>query len=88
MRRRGRIPARPPATSTGSHGVGLEVHERPSFSLTPSNEDRIEPGDVLTIEPGLYYPARELGVRIEDTLYVDDAGRAVSLCASSRGLEP
>ncbi|MFN2442885.1 MAG: M24 family metallopeptidase [Thermoanaerobaculia bacterium] len=81
-----------PGTTAGyvhglGHGVGLEVHERPSFSLAKGNRDLIDPGDVLTIEPGLYYPEEELGVRIEDTLSIDDEGRAVSFCSSARGLE-
>ena len=70
------------------HGVGLEVHEKPFFGLTPKNEDTIEVGDIVTIEPGLYFPDREIGVRIEDTLVVRDDGRVESLCRSDRGLVP
>ncbi|HVT45847.1 MAG TPA: M24 family metallopeptidase [Thermoanaerobaculia bacterium] len=70
------------------HGVGLEVHERPSFSLAESRSDVIEAGDVLTIEPGLYYPGEEIGVRIEDTLFVREDGRVETLCRSPRGLVP
>jgi Xaa-Pro aminopeptidase len=70
------------------HGVGLEVHEKPFFGLTPTNEDTIEVGDIVTIEPGLYFPDREIGVRIEDTLVVRDDGRVESLCRSDRGLAP
>jgi Xaa-Pro aminopeptidase len=70
------------------HGVGLEVHEKPFFGLTPANEDTIEVGDIVTIEPGLYFPDREIGVRIEDTLVVRDDGRVESLCRSDRGLVP
>ena len=82
-----------PSTLTGyvhslGHGVGLEVHERPFFGLTPTNQDMIEIGDILTIEPGLYFPDREIGVRIEDTLMVRDDGRVESLCRSDRGLTP
>ncbi len=69
------------------HGVGLEVHEMPSFKLTPSNRDAIETGDIVTIEPGLYFPDREIGVRIEDTFLVTDAG-VESLCRGSYALEP
>jgi Xaa-Pro aminopeptidase len=69
------------------HGVGLDIHERPSFLLSPRNADRIEVGDVVTIEPGLYFPERAIGVRIEDTFVVREGG-VESLCRGSRGLEP
>src|SRR5260221_4625169 len=82
-----------PATLEGyvhslGHGVGLDIHERPSFSLSPSNRDLIEVGDIVTIEPGLYFPERELGVRIEDTFVVKEDGRVETLCRGSYGLEP
>ncbi|HEV3484783.1 MAG TPA: Xaa-Pro peptidase family protein [Vicinamibacterales bacterium] len=67
------------------HGVGLEIHEKPSFALIPSNRDVIESGDIVTIEPGLYFPERELGVRIEDTFVVRDDG-VESLCRGQYGL--
>ena len=81
-----------PSTLSGyvhslGHGVGLDIHEKPSFSLHESNRDLVEAGDILTIEPGLYYPDREIGVRIEDTFVVTDAG-VESLCRSSRELTP
>jgi len=49
------------------HGVGLNIHEKPMLSLTASETQRLEPGMVITLEPGLYYPERGLGVRLEDT---------------------
>ena len=64
------------------HGVGLEIHEKPSFSLIPSNRDAIEPGDVIALEPGLYFPDREIGVRIEDTFVVREHG-VETLCRST-----
>jgi Xaa-Pro aminopeptidase len=57
------------------HGVGLKLHERPSFRLAPDNQDLLQPGSVVTIEPGLYYPDRGFGVRIEDTVYLDQDGQ-------------
>jgi Xaa-Pro aminopeptidase len=36
-------------------------------------------GNVLTIEPGLYYPDRGYGVRVEDMVYIDDDGQMVML---------
>lgn len=82
-----------PATTHGyvhglGHGVGLDVHERPSFAIVPSNTDQIEVGDIITIEPGLYFPDRAIGVRIEDTFHVDETGHAISLCHGRRALEP
>lgn len=73
---------------TLGHGVGLDVHEKPFFGLTPSNRDAVEVGDIVTIEPGLYFPEREIGVRIEDTLVVREDGRVESLSRSDRGLAP
>jgi Xaa-Pro aminopeptidase len=56
------------------HGLGLAVHEGPSFSHLKSNKDMILPGMVFTFEPGLYYPERGMGVRLEDTLWARSDG--------------
>jgi len=64
---------------TLGHGVGLNVHESPFFNLFKTNKDRIEPGMVFTLEPGLYYPDRGCGVRIEDVLHVTKRGEIVNL---------
>lgn len=50
------------------HGLGLRVHEAPSSGMLATERDRLVPGTVFTIEPGLYYPSRGMGVRIEDTV--------------------
>jgi Xaa-Pro aminopeptidase len=51
------------------HGVGMEVHEDPR--LTATAEGDLRPGNVVTVEPGVYLPG-ELGVRIEDLVAVGD----------------
>jgi Xaa-Pro aminopeptidase len=53
------------------HGVGLAIHEGPT--LAPSGETRLRSGNVVTVEPGLYYPGLG-GVRIEDTVLVTAHG--------------
>ncbi len=57
------------------HGVGLDVHEAPRLGGPPANTQRLEPGMVVTIEPGLYYPSRGMGVRIEDLVAMTPDGR-------------
>lgn len=57
------------------HGVGLNIHERPFSNLMSSDEERLAPGVVVTSEPGLYYPEKGMGFRIEDTLWVRPDGR-------------
>jgi Xaa-Pro aminopeptidase len=56
------------------HGLGLAVHEEPRFADVPSNTDVLQPGHVFTCEPGLYYPDRGFGIRIEDVLWIDAEG--------------
>jgi Xaa-Pro aminopeptidase len=56
------------------HGLGLNVHERPWFRTSAAPGDILTPGQVVTIEPGLYYPSRGLGVRLEDTVWVRPDG--------------
>src|SRR3954447_4231749 len=61
------------------HGVGLEVHEGPR--LSKQGNDALVPGNVVTVEPGVYVP-EGVGVRIEDLVIVtDDGGEVVSSLA-------
>lgn len=57
--------------STG-HGVGLAVHEPPW--IRQNNTDKIDNQMSITIEPGLYFESK-FGVRIEDTIIIDDNSR-------------
>ena len=53
------------------HGLGLLVHEAPA--LRPESEDVLEPGQVFSVEPGIYLPGRA-GVRIEDLVVLREDG--------------
>ncbi|HLG07892.1 MAG TPA: Xaa-Pro peptidase family protein [Gaiellaceae bacterium] len=53
------------------HGVGLQIHEAPV--LRPESTDVLEPGNVVSVEPGIYRPG-DAGVRIEDLVLVTADG--------------
>lgn len=75
-------------THSLGHGVGLSVHERPSFYDYEGNTDTLAAGCVVTVEPGLYYPDDGgFGVRIEDCLWMNPAtGRLEELASFSKDL--
>jgi Xaa-Pro aminopeptidase len=63
------------------HGVGLDVHEKPS--IKPHSNDVLRAGNIITVEPGLYYPstgltrqskAKAVGIRIEDVVLITKTG--------------
>lgn len=53
------------------HGVGLAIHEAPS--LSPNYDRPLQPGEVITVEPGIYLPGQG-GVRLEELVLVTDNG--------------
>ncbi|GMA49508.1 proline dipeptidase [Alicyclobacillus contaminans] len=69
-------------THRTGHGVGLDIHEEP-FVVT-GNEAVLEPGMVMSIEPGVYLPGK-FGVRIEDLVVIEENG-ARSLNQFSKSL--
>jgi len=68
------------------HGLGLEVHEDFGFPSLADRGDVLVPGAVFTVEPGLYYPSKGYGVRIEDTYWCRPDGQFESLTDFSKDL--
>ena len=54
------------------HGLGLRIHEAPGAR---AKESLFKTGIAATIEPGLYYPSKGMGCRIEDTVFVNKNGK-------------
>ena len=54
------------------HGVGLDIHEAPR--LSPRSSTPLRGGEVVTVEPGLYYPEWG-GIRLEDMVYLEPSGK-------------
>ncbi len=64
------------------HSLGIEIHESPN--LSPRSEDMLMPGNVVTVEPGIYIEDFG-GVRIEDVVAVTDDG-CINLTHSDKSL--
>jgi len=80
-----------PGTTEGyvhslGHGLGLDVHEAPWFSTNVEVDDHLTPGSIFTIEPGLYYPEKGMGVRLEDTYAAKPDGSFEKLAEFSMDL--
>lgn len=56
------------------HGVGLFIHEAPS--LSPRNSAELKPGEIVTVEPGIYLPGKG-GVRLEQLVLVTGKGHSL-----------
>jgi len=66
------------------HGIGLLIHDNPA--INPTNQQVLEPGMVITIEPGIYIPNWG-GVRIEDDILVTPRGYEVLTISDRKLLE-
>ena len=58
-----------------SHGLGLDIHESPFSGISATEWDILLPGVVFSVEPGLYYPSKGTGVRIEDSVFLNPEGK-------------
>ncbi len=67
------------------HGVGLMIHESPSISHI-RRDDIWQQGNVVTIEPGLYYPDKGFGIRVEDLFIITENGELISLTPFKKDL--
>ncbi len=69
------------------HGIGLSVHEAPLLGGAVSNPQILEAASAITVEPGLYYPSRGMGVRVEDLIIARADGKHENLTPFPYDLE-
>ncbi len=67
------------------HGVGLFIHESPSFSPKAKDGSVLRRGNVVTVEPGIYIEGK-YGVRIEDMIALGENGEVINLTHSPKDL--
>ncbi|KDN50702.1 hypothetical protein RSAG8_01200, partial [Rhizoctonia solani AG-8 WAC10335] len=66
------------------HGIGLEGHEAPYLRRGPDNVHKLEAGNAMSDEPGIYILG-QVGVRLEDCFYIGNDGGAVLFTAAVGG---
>ena len=67
------------------HGLGMDVHESPNFSVKAAGTT-LEPGMVMTVEPGIYLPGIG-GIRVEDDVLITEEGHRVLSSALNKSRE-
>lgn len=67
------------------HGVGMFIHEAPSLSGRAPDDSRLEAGNVVTVEPGIYL-AGKYGCRIEDMIAINEDGSILDFTKSPKEL--
>ena len=67
------------------HGVGMFIHESPSVSPKSPEDVRLAPGNVVTVEPGIYLEGK-YGCRIEDMIAINDDGTVHNFTKSPKNL--
>jgi Xaa-Pro aminopeptidase len=63
-------------THVTGHHVGFRYHD-PAFGIVPGEKSLLEPGMLITVEPGVYVPKNGAGARVEDNALVTDTGHEI-----------
>jgi len=71
-------------THLTGHHVGFRYHD-PGFGIVPDEGAKLEPGMIITIEPGVYVRERGAGARIEDNVLVTESGHKILSRTDGRG---